>query len=263
MTLLAVENLWVFRKPEGLFRPLIASAPSRIAAVQNVSLQLPHGSIVGIAGETGSGKTSLAMALLKVLPRHSGTITFDGHPIHRMPEWRFRKLRGSLQLLYSHPRDAFHPKWTVERLFTEVFSIHAPQAQDRDKQMRELLDVVELEPSCLQRFPRDLSLFDQQRVAIARILAIRPRLLICDDPTRPLDTVSEARLLDLLLLEVHERWRIPMLYLARDYSVVDHMSSYIYVMNTGRVLEEGTPHDLFHTPQHEYTRQLLALSGAL
>ena len=124
-----------------------------------------------------------------------------------------------------------------------------------------LLESVGLDESCVKRYPSDLNLFDRQRVCIARVLAAQPRLLICDDPTRYLDTISQARILD-ILKDVQLHWRVTLLYLARDYAAVDHMSDFIHVMNRGKFVESGDPDTLFHSPQHEYTRQLLALSGA-
>lgn len=262
MALLEVENLWVVRKSRGLFSGAETQAHS--AAVKDVSLSVPKNGITGVAGETGCGKSSLALTILKVLQPHSGTMVFDGTPIQRMPEWRFRRFRKHIQLLYSHPKDSFHPRWTVNRLFDEVFQIHQSKLSsgERFRKMQEYLRMVGLSPKVMRKYPRDLSLFDQQRLAIARVLVIHPKLLICDDPSRYLDTVSQARLLD-LLKDLHEFWNISMLFMARDYSVIDHMCDYIHVMSLGRILESGTPHDLYHAPQHEYTRQLLALSGAL
>jgi len=262
MALLRVDNLCVIRKVGGLFSN--SEAISAVHAVKDVSLKVEEGGVTGIAGETCCGKSSLALAILKVLKPRSGEIHFSGRPIHKLGEWRFQKVRADMQMLYSQPRDAFHPKWTANRLFREAFDLHQPKksSKEREKYFHYLLRVVGLPLTCASKYPRELSLFDQQRLAIARILVIHPRLLICDDPTRYLDTVSQARLLD-LLKDIHQHWQVSMLFLARDYSVIDHMSDYIHVMNDGRILEHGTPHDLYHSPNHEYTRQLLALSGAL
>ncbi len=260
MALLRVEDLTVYHQTgEGLFSRVLADEP----AVDQVSFELEEGKTVGIAGETGCGKSTLALTILKILRPTSGAVYFNDRLILKMREARFRHLRGDMQMIYSDPNDAFRPGWTVRRLFQEVLRLHQRELGRNEKydRMIYLMDSVGLDPSVLKSSPSELNLFDRQRVCIARALAAQPRMLICDDPTRYLDTVSQARILD-ILKDVQLHWRVTLLYLARDYAAVDHMSDYIHVMSRGRFLESGEPDALFHSPQHEYTRQLLALSGA-
>ncbi|RFC46879.1 MAG: peptide/nickel transport system ATP-binding protein [Verrucomicrobia bacterium] len=261
MALLRVENLTSVHKSGGGW---FSRTPRiEIKAVDSVSLTLEEGRTVGIAGETGCGKTSLALTLLRIVAPSGGSVYFTERPIFRMSHRRFRRLRGDLQMIFSHPNEAFRPGWTVRRLFQEVLRLHQRELgrQESKDRVEQLLETVGLSGDCLQLFPRELNLFDRQRVCIARILAAQPRLLICDDPTRYLDTVSQARILD-ILKDIQVSRRITLLYLARDYAVVEHMSDQIHVMNRGRFVESGTPDELFHSARHECTRQLLALSGA-
>lgn len=260
MALLRVEDLSVHHQTGGgLFTRRNLGDP----AVDNVSFEVEEGKTVGIAGETGSGKTTLALTILKIYRPSSGAVYFNDRLILKMREPRFRHLRGDMQMIYSDPNDAFRPGWTVKRLFQEVLRLHQRELGRKEKhdRMIYLMDSVGLDASILKRYPSELDLFDRQRVCIARALATQPRILICDDPTRYLDTISQARILD-TLKDVQLHWRVTLLFLARDYAAVDHMSDYIHVMSRGQFLESGEPDFLFHNPQHEYTRQLLSLSGA-
>lgn len=256
MALLRVENLTTIYKSGGVF-----SREER--AVDDVSFEVEEEQTVGIAGETGCGKTTLALTLLRIRKPKSGTIYLNDRPILKMRTGRFRHLRGDLQMIYSNPDDSFRDGWTVKRLFSEVLHLHQRELSRKEKRdrMMYLLESVGLNEQVVKRYPSELNLFDRQRVSIARVLAAQPRLLICDDPTRYLDTVSQARILD-ILKDVQLHWKVTLLYLSRDYAAIDHMSSFIHVMNRGRFVESGPPDELFHSPQHEYTRQLLALSAA-
>lgn len=261
MALLQVENLCTtFIRPGEWHNAHRAEA---VRAVDEVSFEIREGAAVGIAGETGCGKTTLAHTLLKIHRPTSGRIFFNGRPLHKMPEHRFRPLRGDAQLIGSNPADSFRPGWTVGRLFFEVLNLHHRELSTREKRERMfyLLNAIGLDEDCSTRLPQTLNLFDRQRVCLARVLAAQPRLLICDDPARYLDTLSQARILD-LLRDIRVHWRVALLFLSRDYAAVSHMSDVLHVMNRGRLVESGTPDHLFHQAQHEHTRQLLALSSA-
>ena len=261
MALLRVENLTTTHTRGGGW--FSRSPKITIRAVDEVSFSLDEGKTVGIAGETGCGKTTLALTILRILPPASGAIYFTERPIFKMSDRRFRALRGDMQMIFSHPNASFRPGWTVRRLFTEVLRLHQRELgrQETKSRIDYLLESVGLPQECLRLYPGELNLFDRQRVCIARILAAQPRLLICDDPTRYLDTVSQARILD-ILKDIQVHWRITLLYLARDYAAVEHMSDEIHVMNRGKIVESGDPDELCHSAKHEYTRQLLALGGA-
>ncbi len=260
MALLRVEDLVVEFRPKSSWNTATAEP---IRALDGVSFEIAEGQRLGIVGDAGAGKTTLALATLKILRPASGAIHFLDRPILRMPEHRFRRLRGDLQMIYAHPEEAFRPGWTIRRLFTEGLRLHQRELsrEERRTRMNFLLESVGLDPDCTRWLPAQMNLFDQQRLCIARTLAAQPRLLVCDDPTRYLDTLSQARILDLLRdLQVH--WRMTLLYLSRDYAAAEQMSEFLHIINRGQVVESGTPEALFHGAAHEYTRRLLALSGA-
>lgn len=261
MSLLRVENLCTTFVRPGDWSNRHTS--ELVRAVDDISFTVKDGHTVGIAGETGCGKTTLARTLLKIYRPASGQIFFNGRPLHKMPEHRFRPLRGDIQLISSNPGDAFRPGWTIRRLFFEVLNLHHRELSRREKldRMRYLLNRTGMDERCANHSPLSLDLFDRQRVCLARVLAAQPRLLICDDPTRYLDTVSQARILD-LLKDIQVHWRVTLLFLSRDYGAVAQMSDELHVMNGGRFVESGTPDHLFHQAQHAYTRQLLALNSA-
>lgn len=262
MALLRVENLSSIHRTGGGW---FSGAPRvEVRAVDAVGFTIEEGRAVGIAGETGCGKTTLALTLLRILPPAGGTVHFAERPVFRMRRHRFQRLRSDLQMLFSHPNDAFRPGWTIRRLFQEVLRLHQRELgrkESRDR-METLLDAVGLSRDCLRLFPGDLNLFDRQRVCLARALAAQPRLLICDDPTRYLDTVSQARILD-ILREIRIQRRIALLYLAREYAVAEHLSDDLHIMSRGRIVESGSPDELFHSARHECTRQLLASGGMM
>ncbi|MEM7012348.1 MAG: dipeptide/oligopeptide/nickel ABC transporter ATP-binding protein, partial [Verrucomicrobiota bacterium] len=231
MSLLRVENLTTIYKSGGVF-----SREER--AVNDVSFEIDEGGTVGIAGETGCGKTTLALTMLRIRKPKMGAIYLNDRPILKMRTGRFRRLRGDMQMIYSHPDDSFRPGWNVKKLFSEVLTLHQRELSRKEKgeRMMYLLESVGLSNEVAKAYPKSLNLFDRQRVSIARVLAAQPRVLICDDPTRYLDTVSQARILD-ILKDVQLHWKVTLLYLARDYAAVDHMSDYIHVMNRGSFVE--------------------------
>jgi len=261
MSLLRVEHLSTqfSEGREGLLAP---SQRSVVRAVDDVSFSVQEGKTVGVAGESGCGKTTLARTILKIYRPASGRLYFKERPLHKVPEHRFRPHRGDIQMITANPDDTFRPGWSVRRLFLEVLDLHHRELSRREKRERMvyLLGGLGLDEACTGRQPQELNLFDRQRICLARVLAVQPRLLICDDPTRNLDTLSQARILD-LLKDLQTHWRVTLLFLSRDYAAAAHMSDEVHVMNRGRFVESGTPDELFHRAEHEYTRQLLALGA--
>ncbi|MEV4347268.1 ABC transporter ATP-binding protein [Actinoplanes sp. NPDC049596] len=215
--------------------------------VDGVDLTVRRGEIVGLVGESGSGKTTVAQLLFGLVPPTSGTVAFEGASWTGLKERRRRPRRRRLQLISQDPLSAFDPRWTVRRIIGEANGAEKPEP---------LLERVGLAADVLDRYPRQLSGGQRQRVAIARALAPRPSLIICDEPVSALDVSVQAQVLD-LLADIRATDGTALLFISHDLGVVHHLADRVLVMRDGSVVESGPIDDVFHTPQHEYTRALL------
>jgi peptide/nickel transport system ATP-binding protein len=227
-----------------------------VTAVQNASLTICRGDIFGIAGESGSGKTTVARMIMGLASPTSGRIEIDHKPVEawrRDPAFRRR-----IQIVYQNPASSLNPKRTVaETLSVPLAFSGAVERRQRAARIRELLDRVELPANFAERYPHQLSGGQKQRVAIARALAVEPEIIVLDEPTSALDVSVQQQVLA-LLAQLQQRYGMSYVFISHDLAVVRAMSHRVLVMKDGEIVEHGEALHLFDAPKHEYTRALLA-----
>ena len=229
-----------------------------ITAVDEVSLELRRGEVLGIVGESGSGKSTLARCMLHLIEPSRGTVRFDGHDLSGLGVRRLRRLRLQMQMIFQDPASSLDPRMRVGRILAEPLRIHGLWgAPGHDESaLRDLIELVQLPPDSLNRFPHEFSGGQRQRIAIARSLTARPSLLVCDEPVSALDVSVRSSILN-LLADLREEFGLTMVFIAHDLSLVRYLCDRIGVMHRGRLVELKSTEDLFADPVHHHTQKLL------
>lgn len=226
-------------------------------ALHGVSVDIRAGETVGLVGESGSGKTTLGRAILGLVPVVSGSVEFDGREItHLTPKAR-RGLSKDIQVVFQDPFTSLNPSMTVGDILAEPLQAQAVSRKDARRRIGDLLDQVKLPTDAVDRYPKEFSGGQRQRIAIARALALEPRLIVCDEPVSALDLSTQARVLD-LFIEIQERIGVAYLFVSHDLSVVRHISHRVAVMYQGEIVEHGDGAKVTTNPDHPYTRRLLS-----
>jgi peptide/nickel transport system ATP-binding protein len=229
------------------------------SALRDVSLSLKPGETLGLVGESGSGKTTLGRAVLGLAPVTSGSIRFEGREISGLSARARRELSSSIQVVFQDPYSSLNPAMTVEAILAESLTVHGASRADAGKRVRQLLDQVQLPADAGSRYPREFSGGQRQRIAIARALALEPKLIVCDEPVSSLDLSTQARILD-LFIEIQEQTGVAYLFISHDLSVVRHISHRVAVLLKGEIIEVGDGATVTSTPSHPYTQRLLLAS---
>ncbi|WP_248960450.1 ABC transporter ATP-binding protein [Sphaerisporangium perillae] len=233
-------------------------APTRFAAVDGVSFGIPRGETVSIVGESGSGKSTTANLLLGLDDITSGRILFDGTDLTSLRRRELFAFRRRVQPVFQNPYASLDPRYTVEKSISEPLRVHrVGTAASRKQAVARLLDQVNLPSSMAGRLPHELSGGQRQRVAIARALALSPELVVLDEAVSALDVLVQAQILE-LLAELQRELGLSYLFISHDLAVVRMISHSVHVMQGGRIVETGTPREIFEHPGAEYTRELLA-----
>jgi peptide/nickel transport system ATP-binding protein len=242
-----------FRLRTGLFKS------KSLVAVSDVSFDVARGRTVGIVGESGSGKTTVAMMVMRLLEATGGEARFHDKDLLALTPRQMMGFRRRIQIVFQNPYASLNPRRTIGRTLTEPMRIHGLGAgeAERYERARRLLERVGLPRDALARFPHEFSGGQRQRIAIARALAVEPEVLICDEPVSALDVSVQATVLN-LLLDLQESLGLAYVFISHDLAVMKYMSDEVLVMREGEVVERGTPEAIFHSPQHDYTRKLLA-----
>ena len=252
----APDNIVEFRDLTKVFK--IRGRSDDFYAARNVTLDIPRGRTVAIVGESGSGKTTTARMLLKLIEPTSGTMTFDGMDVATLNKVQLRDFRQRVQPIFQDPYSSLDPMYTIERILEEPLKTYKRgDRAERHRRVRELMDQVALPHEMLHRYPAELSGGQRQRVAIARALALKPELIVCDEPVSALDVLVQAQILQ-LLGDLQREFGLSYLFISHDLAVVRLISDYVCVMKDGELVEAATSEEVFSNPRHPYTRKLLA-----
>jgi len=230
-----------------------------VHALRDVDLTVEAGTITGLVGESGSGKTTIIKSIMGLEKPTSGTITYDGINIPEARGATLRRVRREVQFVFQDPTSSLNPRMTVEQLVGEGLLVHdlEPDRKRRRARVAELLMQVGLSDRDLDRYPRSFSGGQRQRIAIARALAVGPKLLICDEPVSALDVSVQAQVLN-LLQDMQEELGFTVLFIAHDLAVVRQICSQVAVIQLGEIVEDGPSQTVLEHPSHPYTRALLA-----
>lgn len=235
-----------------------SSGMKELVALRDVSFAIERGTTVSLVGESGSGKSTAANILLGLETPDSGEITFEGKPLDLKSRKSSLAFRRKVQPVFQNPFASLDPRYTVEQSIIEPLQVHrVGTGIELKARARELMDQVALPSELLSRLPHELSGGQRQRVAIARALALYPSVIVLDEAVSALDVIVQKQILD-LLLDLQERLNLSYLFISHDLAVVRMISHYVHVMQSGEIVESGTPSQLFLNPQTDYTKQLLS-----
>jgi len=228
-------------------------------AVGDVSFEIRPGETVGLVGESGSGKSTVARTVIGLVAPDAGTVEFEGRDITRLSARRLKAVRRDMQVVFQDPYASLNPRLTMRDIIAEGWRVHrglVPRSR-WTAEAKELLERVGLNPDYSDRYPHQFSGGQRQRIGIARALALRPKLIICDEAVSALDVSVQAQVLNLLDDLQHELG-LAYLFISHDLSVVEHICDRVLVLHRGVVVEEGTARELFESPQDDYTKALFA-----
>jgi len=230
-----------------------------VRAVDGISFDVRRGETFGIVGESGCGKSTTARLLLRLLDPTSGSIRFDGQEIATMSAREIKPLRREMQMIFQDPYSSLNPRRTVGSIISEPFAIHGITRGegDRKQAVQDLMDRVGLNPEHYNRYPHEFSGGQRQRIGVARALALRPKLLIADEPVSALDVSIQAQILN-LLRDLQRDLGLTLIFIAHDLSVVRHMCDRVAVMYLGKIVELATSEQLYAHPRMPYTGALMS-----
>ena len=224
-------------------------------ALKGVSIDIKPGETVGLVGESGSGKTTLGRAVLGLAPVTGGSIRYRDQEIGHLKRKERRALSSEIQVVFQDPYSSLNPSLTIEQILTEPLTVRGVSGADARKRVGALLDQVQLPTGAASRLPREFSGGQRQRIAIARALALDPKLIVCDEPVSALDLSTQARVLD-LFIDIQEQTGVAYLFISHDLAVVRHISHRVAVMYHGEIVESGDGDQVTAHPAHPYTQRL-------
>jgi oligopeptide/dipeptide ABC transporter ATP-binding protein len=254
-TILQVEDLKkYFPIRRGFFQRVV----SWVRAVENVSFVIKRGKTLGLVGESGCGKTTVARLILKLLEADEGKIIFDGQDITDLNEAAMKPLRKEIQIIFQDPYGSLNPRMTIGQSIAEGLRIAGiGNRSEKQQQLEELLKMVGMSPASIDRFPHEFSGGQRQRIGIARALSVEPSLIICDEPVSALDVSIQAQIIN-LLKDLQDQLNLSYLFISHDLNVVGYLCDMVAVMYEGHIMEYSPADELFDHPVHPYTHLLLS-----
>jgi oligopeptide/dipeptide ABC transporter ATP-binding protein len=254
--LLRVENLVKYFPVQS--SSLLRRTKEVVHAVDGVNLEVRRGETLGLVGETGCGKSTLARCIMRLYGITSGRVVFDGQDITSLSARRMRPFRREMQMIFQDPYGSLNPRRRVGSIIGDPFAIHkTATGQERKRRVQEVMELVGLNPEHYNRFPAEFSGGQRQRIGVARALAFRPKLIVCDEPVSALDVSIQAQIIN-LLADLQSELGLTYIFIAHDLSVVRHVSNSVAVMYLGQVTELAPVDDLWAHPRHPYTDALLS-----
>ena len=249
---------------EGLVKHFVAArsvfgrATAFIKAVDGVSFSLDAGKTLALVGESGCGKSTVSRLMLRLIEPDSGQIRFEGRDLLAFDANQLRAFRRNAQIIFQDPYASLNPRMTISQILTEPLALHdLVPASRRHQRVEELLQLVGLEPRFARRYSHEFSGGQRQRIAIARALAVEPKLIICDEPVSALDVSIRSQILN-LLRDLQDRLGLAYIFVSHDLAVVKHIADRVAVMNLGGIVEMANTEALFASPRHPYSRALLS-----
>jgi oligopeptide transport system ATP-binding protein len=252
--LLSVQHL---KKYFPVHRGIFSKVAAYVKAVDDISFEINRGETFGLVGESGCGKTTAGRAILRLLEPDAGAIRFDGIDLMSLGKQELRRKRRDMQIIFQDPFASLNPRMTIRSIVGEPFAIHhIAGGTERQDRVADLLKTVGLDPSVMNRYPHEFSGGQRQRIGIARALALKPKLIVADEPVSALDVSIQAQIIN-LLADLQNQLGLTYLFISHAIPVIEHISTRIGVMYLGKLVEVGTSAQICADPKHPYTQALL------